>query len=312
MGNAVSDETRGIVFNCESFSLHNGPGIRTTLFLKGCPLRCLWCANPESWSMEAEVSYNRELCIPECRECEKIAGSLLSERDREGKILIPPGIPRTDATLAEAAGACPARALSVEGCSVSVEDAVQLLCKDRPFFDESGGGVTLSGGEPLLQPEFSAALLRRLKSEGIHTALDTCGDAAPEIYRKVSKLADLVLFDFKAAGSDVHREWTGKSNERILANLEHTAAERPQQLRVRIPFIPGLNGTENEMSAMAKVLKALGISRADLLPYHRLGIHKYRQQGKEYTLGSVTVPVSETLQEAVQIFRGLGVELCIQ
>ena len=312
MDNTVHNEIRGTVFNCETFSLHNGPGIRTTLFLKGCPLRCLWCANPESWSMEAEVSYNRELCIPECHECEKVAGSGLLERDREGKIVIPPAAPRSDPALSAAARACPARALSVEGYTISVDEAAKLLCRDRPFFEESGGGVTLSGGEPLLQPEFSAALLGRLKTEGIHTALDTCGDAAPEVYREVSSLADLILFDFKAAHSGLHRECTGQSNERILVNLEQTAAERPEQLRVRIPFIPGLNGTEGELSAMARVLKGLGISRAELLPYHRLGIHKYRQQGREYTLGSVEIPGSEILKTAVRICRDLGVELHIQ
>ena len=248
--------------------------------------------------MKEELSYNRELCISSCRECEKITGNKLLERDSEGKILIPSELPRTDSSLISAARVCPSGALSVVGYSISAVEAVKLLCKDRPFFEESGGGVTLSGGEPLMQPEFTAEVLYRLKNEGVHTALDTCGDAEPDVYTRVSSLADLILFDFKAAGSAHHREWTGKTNARILANLERSAAEHPQNLRIRIPYIPGLNGVESELSAMADILSKIGVSQAELLPYHRFGIHKYRQQGKDYSLAKLDIPDSESLKKS--------------
>jgi pyruvate formate lyase activating enzyme len=303
---------RGVIFNCESFSLHNGPGIRTTLFLKGCPLRCLWCANPESWNMEQEVSCNQELCIRECRECENIAGKGIFERDPEGKILIAPGISRRDTNLIATARSCPSRALSVLGSTTTAAEAVDMLLKDRPFFEESGGGVTISGGEPLIQPEFTTEILRRLKNRGIHTVLDTCGDAAPEVFKQVSCLADLVLFDVKAATNELHQAWTGKSNRVILSNLEQIAAERPEALRIRIPYIPGLNSTDSELRAMAKLLNRLDIDRVDLLPYHRLGIQKYRQLGRTYTLASEQTPDSDSLTKALQLFSNLGIKAQIE
>ncbi len=223
---------KGIVFNIQKFCLHDGPGIRTVVFLKGCPLRCAWCSNPESQRMQPQVL-------------------------RDGDICTPTGEPR------------------------SVSDVLSVCLQDRPFYEESGGGVTLSGGEPLMQPDFAAALLDALRAEGIHTALETTGFVSRDVFDRVASKADLLLIDFKHWDDARHVAGTGVSNALILENMRR-AARRGDQILPRIPVIPGYNDAPEDTKRFAQALSELGLKRAQLLPFHQFGEKKYEQLGLAY------------------------------
>ena len=293
-------KSSGAVLSIETFSLHNGPGIRTTLFLKGCALGCRWCANPESLNPSPEVTYDRELCLPECGEClRRYPGGIVS-RDADGRVSFagPIPVPADDSF-------CPTGALSIVGEIMRSAELIPRLVKDRPFFDESGGGVTISGGEPLFQPGFSLDLLLRLKSERIHTALDTAGFADWEILEQVSAAADLILYDLKAVDSELHREWTGVDNRLILDNLTRLLALRGEAVRVRFPLIPGY--TDGQTAAAAEFLASRKVRGIDLLPFHSLASRKYRLLGRSYPLEGQAGAGSDQVARAVGVFGENGI-----
>jgi pyruvate formate lyase activating enzyme len=281
----------GLIFHLMRFSLRDGPGIRTTVFLKGCPLRCAWCHNPEGQSFGPSLMLFEERCR-HCGDCALVCPHGLSECEACGRC----------------AEACVAEARQLAGRWMSVAEALAEIGRDVVFFDQSGGGVTLSGGEPLAQPEFAAALLAACRARGIHTALDTCGLAPADVLLRVAAHADLVLFDLKTIEGGLHVQYTGAPNTAILENLEALAAAG-RSVIVRYPLIPGVNDGAGELRAMAEFLRPLGLRRVDLLPYHRMGIDKYRRLGIRCPLEEFSSPEPARVDEVAEALRRQGLEV---
>jgi len=358
----------GRVFNIQRFSIHDGPGIRTTVFLKGCTLACVWCHNPESIAPAPELAFFPTKCIRcgHCFEaCETGALRLVpvggtstpvgggsvprAEGERGAETPRPQSetprphwdggvgggsVPRAEKergaqrprpqegwerryqkTLCRVCGkcaeACYAEAMVMEGRDVTAEEAVAEVLKDKPFYDNSGGGVTLSGGEPLLQADFCADILARSKASGIHTALDTAASVPWAAFEKALPHTDLVLLDLKIMDSARHRTATGVGNELILANARRLA-ETELPLVVRVPIVPGYTDDEANVAAIADFVR--GFPRLDyveLLPYHRFAEAKYRRLEREYPLNGAEPPLAERLDAlaAVAAARGLRVKV---
>lgn len=279
--------TAGMVFNLQRFSLQDGPGLRSTVFLKGCPLACAWCHNPESRAPAPQILRQEARCMA-CGRCE------------DG----------TAPTLADVA-ACPTGALQVAGRAWTVEELTEVLLRDRIFFDESGGGVTFSGGEPLAQPGFLCEALERLREEGVSTALDTCGHAPWEDLQAAAVRADLVLYDLKLMDEDRHRRATGVSNRTILDNLRALAAVH-NRIWIRVPVVPGINDDAANLDATADFLAPLaGVRQVDLLPYHPTGEAKYGRVGLPCATGGLASPDPAALDAAAARFRDRGLNTCI-
>lgn len=270
------DSVSGVVFDTQRYSIHDGPGIRTIIFLKGCPLHCPWCANPESQHHSAELWYNKALCIG-CGECISVCpGGNISRG--EGGLSVDFSRCTACGTCAEV---CCARALSIVGREVSVGEMLKVIERDRIFYEKSGGGVTLSGGEPLMQSSFAAALLAECKERGISTAIETCGYAAWEDVEKVLPFTDLFLYDLKIFDAEEHRRILGMGNERILYNLKRITAEGGEVI-VRVPLIPNFTDSAENLRAILRYAEEAGVQCVNVLPYHRLGEVKYERLGRSY------------------------------
>lgn len=265
----------GIVFNIQKFSIHDGPGIRTNVFLKGCPLHCLWCHNPEGLEVSPEVEFEGTKCIGcgACIICEKGCHTFT---ETEGHIY-----DRTDCTrCGKCVEVCPAVALKMAGTRQTVDEVLTKVMSDKPFYDKSGGGMTLSGGEPLFQPAFALALLKEAKNRGLHTAIETSGFASAEVFTSILPYTDLVLLDYKVTGEDEHKKYTGVPQAPILANLAR-ANEAGVDVVLRCPLIPGVNMHEEHYKAIAETADRYEhIIRVDLEPYHTLGTGKLSRLGK--------------------------------
>lgn len=277
---------KGIIFNIQRYSIQDGPGIRTTVFLKGCPLRCLWCHNPEGIKPEPEIIWWETRCIG-CRKC-------LESCHLETQIFPPAFDPDCD-LCGECLRVCPAKALELAGREYSSEELMEEILKDRVFFDISQGGVTFSGGEPLFQGDFLLEVLSKCKKERIHTAVDTAGFANLELIKKVEELTDLFLYDLKTMDQKKHLDSTGVPNFQILENLTWLS-KKPEKVIVRFPVIPGFNDNEGEIQGMGEFLLSLKIPEIDLIPYHKMARDKYRRLRKEYSLNSLENPSSEMLE----------------
>ncbi len=293
----------GIVFNIQKFSIHDGPGIRTAVFLKGCPLRCAWCANPESQSFGIQVIYDGTKCL-HCGHCAAIcpAGAVLVQEG--GRVWVEH---EKCTGCLRCVTECPGRALTGEGERKTVEEVVRICLQDRDFYEESGGGVTLSGGEAFASPEYAEALVRALKAEGIRTAAETTGHASPAVFRKLAPLFDLLLFDVKHADPEKHRAGTGVSNELIRANFLW-AVSRGLNVLPRIPVIPGFNDGADDAEEIAGFLSGAGISRAQLLPFHQMGERKYEFLGRDYAMKGRKALHPEDLADNREIFLRHGVD----
>ena len=260
----------GRVFDVQRFSLHDGPGIRTVVFLKGCPLRCAWCANPESQRPGAQIAWFENLCAG-CGRCAEVCP--------RGAVTMDAGRPLTDrrvcAACGECAAACSRGARRLMGREVTVDAVMDDVRRDAPFFRRSGGGVTFSGGEPLAQPEFLLECLRRSRRWGYHTTVETCGQARWEDMAAAAELTDLFLYDVKQLDSSRHEELTGVGNELILENLQRLL-ETGAEVSVRVPVVPGANDDRESLAALAAFVAAHPRTRrVDLLPCHALAAHKY-------------------------------------
>jgi pyruvate formate lyase activating enzyme len=282
-------KTEGIVFNIQKYSLHDGSGIRTLVFLKGCPLRCRCCSNPESQSPQPELVYNSSKCLTlaKCTMCLEVCepaalvavDGALVHVDRD----------RCDGCL-ECAHTCPAGALNVYGEVRTVDEVLTAVEEDGVFYSRSGGGMTLSGGEPMFQPEFAVALLREARFRRINTAMETCGHCHWEALEEACRNLDSLLFDIKSLDPDKHRAFTGVSNERILANFARIGESFPElPVVVRTPVIPGFNDKEQDIAAIVEFLEERPAVSYELLPYHRMGTPKYAYLGREYPLGDAVL-----------------------
>ena len=285
----------GSVFDIMHFSTRDGPGIRTTVFFKGCPLACLWCHNPESQSAKPELMFRPNLCIG-CGEC--------VDACEQDAIRMEDGLPLTDRELcilcASCSEVCSAEARVVVGCAMSVAQVLAEIEKDVVFYDESGGGVTFSGGEALLQRDFLAALLHACREKGISTALDTSGFAAWPVLESVLPLVDLFLYDLKAVDEETHRRFTGVSNRLILDNLRRLS-QQGARIILRLPLIPGVNDSPSDLQAAAELASTLPhLEKMELLPYHEAGVEKYHRLGRSYGLEETRPHTSLRLAEIAQ------------
>jgi pyruvate formate lyase activating enzyme len=298
--------TTGIVFDIKKFSIHDGPGIRTTVFFKGCPLYCQWCHNPEGLAPEPELTFRANRCI-QCEACLTVCPQGAISQDGDSIV--------TDAEKCVLCGACVvacyAEARQIVGREMTVAQVMAEIERDVPFYDESGGGATFSGGEPLLQWDFLRELLRACRARGIHTAVDTCGFVPWEILDGVREVVDLFLYDLKLMDDARHREFTGVSNDLILSNLQ-ALSQRGHGIVVRLPLIPGINGDEENVRQTGAFLAALSnLPRVDILPYHRIGGEKYGRLNRSYGLPDVRPPSEERVTEIAQTLAGFGLQVSV-
>lgn len=294
---------RGIVCNIQHYSIHDGPGVRTIVFLKGCPLRCRWCANPETQAIQPQLMVLTDRCVG-CGACKTVCPRK-AVRLEGGKAV-------TDRGLCAACGTCrkvcKSDARSIMGETMSVEDIVAQAAEDSLFYAGTGGGVTLSGGEVLLQADFAAAILKGCRKSGIHTAIETCGFADWERVRQVAREADLILYDLKHMDSERHRQGTGQGNERILENLTRISEKLKKTIWVRVPLIAGYNDDEDHIRSMASFLKKSVpcCEQVHLLPYHNLGEGKKIQLEWKNGYYEGITPASDRLARLKEILREEG------
>ena len=274
-------EAEGIIFNIQRFSLHDGPGIRTTVFLKGCPMRCLWCHNPESLLPKPQLSLTAVRCIS-CGRCQEVCPNGVH---RPGKL---PDF-STCIACGACAAACPSGALELLGRKARVDDVLQEVLQDLAFYARSGGGMTVSGGEPGMQPEFTTALLRAAKEKGIHTAIETAGWVSQAVYEKMLPWLDLILFDIKQMDAQKHLEYTQRDNTRIHKNLQNLCRiDCTVKVTVRTPVIPGYTDDPESFQKLAQFLHTLDrVPDVNVLPYNPLAGSKHPRLGMEYTLDGI-------------------------
>jgi pyruvate formate lyase activating enzyme len=295
----------GLIFDVKRYAIHDGPGIRTTVFFKRCPLHCWWCHNPEGQNPKPELLYRKSRCTGcgECtRHCLQQAITLQANHISINR--------KKCTTCGSCAQACPSDALSIVGRKTGVSELLEEIEKDRVFHEESEGGVTFSGGEPLMQHEFLNELLTDCRDRGIHTTVDTCGYASTETIRRVSGKADLFLYDLKTMDARKHAKFTGASNLKILRNLTELAQHN--SIVISFPIIPGINDDDKNVTETAKLASSLpNIVQVNLLPYHRAGIDKYKSLGKPYRLNRIQPPTVQKIKAIKKKMESHGLKVGI-
>lgn len=291
----------GVVFNIQKFSVNDGPGIRTVVFFKGCPMHCRWCSNPESQLSEIQILWDQKKCT-ECHHCIDLcpskAISLIQDHIR---VHAEKCIGCRQCVLE-----CPGKALKSEGETKTVQEVLDVVLQDKDFYEESGGGITLSGGEFLSQPEFAAELLLASKENGLHTCCETTGFADPEIFNSVIKHLDSILFDMKHWNTGKHKEGTGVSNDLPLFNMKH-AIQAGKEVLPRIPVIPGFNDSLEDAAGLADTLLEVGADKCQLLPFHQFGENKYDLLGQAYDYHDIPSMHREDLQDYLQTMVDHGI-----
>ncbi len=294
----------GLIYNIQRFAVHDGPGIRTLVYMKGCPLRCLWCSSPQSQRAVPELLYNRL----RCQKCGRCAESC----PVEAIAFFGQAGPKIDRELCSGCGhcvdSCPAHALELTGNSLTVEQLFRLIDRDSLFYRRSGGGVTVGGGEPTVQHEFVGEFLLRCRRRYIHTAMETCAHAQWVYLKRLVDQLDLVFIDIKHMDSSRHLELTGVPNEGILENLRQTVSLRP--VIIRIPLVPGFNDSEENIRATAAFAARLGenVHRIEFLPYHDYGSQTYDRLDRKYQLNEVQPPSNDQLQRLIAIAEVVGIK----
>jgi len=302
--NDIAYEREGVVFDIQRYSIHDGPGIRTIVFLKGCPLSCKWCCNPESQNPEPELLFQRSNCI-QCGKCIEVCTPGALSFDNPDFV---------DRSKCKSCGACAdvclPNALTMKGRKMTVWEVVQELQKDATNYRRSGGGITLSGGEPLMQPEFAIELLKACKAKGWSTAMETTGYASKEVVESVIPLVDHALIDLKSIDPGVHQEYTGVPNRLILENALRIATL--SDAVVRVPVVPGVNDDPSSIKAIGEFAKLMeGIDTVHLLPYHTYGENKYALLGRDYPMGEISDLPKEVMESLKSVVEGLGLNCVI-
>ncbi|MEL1134353.1 choline TMA-lyase-activating enzyme [Desulfitobacterium sp. THU1] len=296
-------ERKARIFNVQKYSIYDGPGIRTLIFFKGCPLRCKWCSNPEGLERKYQVMYKEDLCI-HCGQCIAVCPVNIHNFSEESRHHVNRDIDCIGCRKCEEI--CPKQALSIAGEDKSISEVLEIIQQDALFYLSSGGGVTLGGGEVTAQPEFATNLLMECKRMGINTAIETCGYVKLDSLLMIAQFTDLFLYDLKHIDSDRHYELTGVRNERILDNLTELI-RRGYHVKVRMPLIKGLNDGFDTLRRTLEFLKPFqsckNFQGIDLLPYHRLGINKYKQLDKKYTINGDLTYTTEELDRIAEIIR---------
>jgi pyruvate formate lyase activating enzyme len=291
---------KGMVYNIQRMSTEDGPGMRTTVFLKGCPLRCLWCSNPESQKFTPQLMVFEDLCSG-CGHCAEVCPSvaIVQKEDKFNR----------DTNLCSDCGACvpgcPSKARVMTGEEMSVEEIMKVVKKDELFYANSGGGVTIGGGEPVSSGDFLLELLQAAYDAGLHICVDTCGFCSEDLFKKVIERTDLFLFDCKHMDPEKHKELTGVDNVQILANLRQ-ALESKAEVRIRIPLMPGLNDSEENIAALAEFLRPLKHMKVDVLPCHAFGRNKYAALNLEQPVMEAYTP--EALKAVMTLFEKHGLK----
>lgn len=293
------------IINIQKYSIHDGPGIRTTVFFKGCPLNCWWCHNPESQNKGPEIMFFKERCTG-CGSCFKGCPANAIELI-EGY----PVVNESNCTLCgKCSDFCLSNARELVGKDITVKNLMKEIIKDEVFYEESNGGVTFSGGEPLMHADYLSNVLKICKDKGIHTAVDTCGYAVWEQFEKIVDKVDLFLFDIKHMNNEKHIKYMGVENVIILENLKKLS-ERGSNIYIRLPIIAGVNDDDENIDKAVDFLSKLNIIHVNLLPYHKMGMDKYRRLNIEYKLSGLEKPSDEVINKIAEKFKSAGIKIKI-
>ncbi len=306
VSNLKTDKLKGCIFDIQRFSIQDGPGIRTTVFFKGCPLSCLWCSNPESQLNSPQLLFFQHLCT-RCYKCVSVCPNQANRVLEDGSVELDRSL---CSTCGKCVDACFAKARHISGTLMTVDEVLEIVEKDTIFYRNSGGGMTASGGEATSQPDFLTALFTEAHNHGFHTTLDTCGYTQWPVLERVLEHTDLVLFDIKHLDSIFHKKLTGVSNDLILENAKKIGRKKVQ-LILRVPLIPGYNDSEENIEGIGKLAVELKSVEVNLLPYHRLGISKTQALGREYKLKHVPLLKDEDVKKIADTIRSCGVPVKI-
>ncbi len=295
---------KGYVSTIRRYSRYDGPGIRTTVFLKGCPLRCKWCSSPQTWNLKPGVVFLASKCIG-CGKClEACAYGAINMSGQGHRILYDKCV-----RCGRCAEECPSQAIRMDGREMTAEEVMEAVRRDSSYYRSTGGGITVSGGEVLMQPEFTAEILRIAEESGIHTCIETSGYGDWEKLKLILEHTRIAYIDLKHMDPEEHKKLTGVSNDKIIDNIRRAAASGLCRIVLDLPAIPGITETKENMKAMAEFMKSVGLKDLKYLSFHKLGQHEYEELGMEYAVKDIDSNTPEQDEENKQYFRDLGIDI---